>query len=152
MAGKKHGKLFEPYTLKLKTSKTSNESIYNLDDPIRLLIIGMCREGKKFNQLYLFKDFIKKNKVQISYCGWSPSESIRNSGLLSAVKEGLITSIACSPKRVDDNVFNKMIEQAHAIIDLKIVKENGYVSSGNIGASVAMRKTIDSSYKQLPEF
>ena len=65
MAGKQHGKLFEPYTLKLKTSKTSNESIYNLDDPIRLLIIGMCREGKKFNQLYLFKDFIKKNKVQI---------------------------------------------------------------------------------------
>ena len=86
MAGKKHGKLFEPYTLKLKTSKTSND-IYNLDD-YRLLIIGMCREGEKFNQLYLFKDFIKKNKVQISYCGWSPSESIRNSGLLSAVKKG----------------------------------------------------------------
>ena len=145
-------KLFEPYTLKIKINDKAIENICHDNIPIKLLIIGMCREGKKFNQLNLFMDLIKERKVEFSYCGWSPPHSIEDSGLKTAIKSGLITSFICSSKRVEDKVFNRMVDKAHAIVDLKIVGDNSYVSSGNIGASVSMRKPLIAHERNYPSF
>ena len=45
-----------------------------------------------------------------------------------------------------------MVDKAHAIVDLKIVGANSYVSSGNIGASVSMRKPLIAHERNYPSF
>ena len=144
--------LFEPYTLNLSSSSCSNYAHQYTDGPLKLLIIGMCREGKKFSQLSNFNDLISKNYVQFSYSGWSPPNSFKPSGLFKAVQQGFITEVATSFTRLQDNVFNNMIAKAHAIIDLKMVENNFYLSSGNIGASVAMNIPLISHFRNYPSF
>ena len=50
-----------------------------INERIRLCIVGMCREGKKFKNTINFSEFIQQNKVEFVYCGWVPNRSIQDS-------------------------------------------------------------------------
>lgn len=114
------------------------------EEEIRLLIIGLCRSGKKFSSISFFRDLIETKRVSFSYAGWVPKGSLRHSGLLEAVNSGFLNHLRISNSRIDDCQMNHMILDCDAIIDLKI-PENGkrsYVSSGNIGASLAFARPL----------
>ena len=91
-------------------------------ESIRLCIVGMCREGKNFKNAIRFENLIKKDIIEFVYCGWIPSKSIKESGLLDAVKNGAISEVLGSSKRVDDTKMHSFIQNSDAIIDLKYLK------------------------------
>lgn len=139
--------IFTPYLLADHSSYSHNiaaqPSLAN-EEEIRLLIIGLCRSGKKFSSIRFFRDLIETKRVSFSYAGWVPKGSLRHSGLWDAVNSGFINHLRISNSRINDSQMNHMILDCDAIIDLKI-PENGkrsYVSSGNIGAALAFARPL----------
>ena len=150
----KNAELFEPFTLHISED---NQRIHNTyiknSDAINLLILGMCREGKKFRELRYFLEDIKTNSLTFSFCGWTPQGSIKPSGLFYAINHGLIDKLESSKIRVEDSIINNMISNCDALIDLKMIEQhNSYVSSGNISASVSMQKPLIAHQKNYPSF
>lgn len=150
----KKAKLFEPFTLNFGDRNLDNKIIYGQNpDAINLLIIGMCREGKKFRELQNFVKYIRAEQVTFSFCGWTPPGTIKQSGLFFAINNGLINNLECSKLRVKDSIINDMIIASDALIDLKSIdKANSYVSSGNISASISMEKPLIAHQKNYPSF
>ena len=121
-------------------------------ETIRLCIVGMCREGKKFRSAINYKDLITRDLVEFVYCGWIPSNSLKESGLLEAVTKGAISQVLGSNKRVEDIKMHSFIQNSDAIIDLKIPKgkDNILMSSGNVGLSIALNVPLIAQRANYP--
>ena len=153
LANEEEAKLFEPFTLSLENKVNFKNTPYKNKRSLDLLILGMCREGKKFREIGNFAKHVKEGTITFSFCGWTPQGSIKESGLFFAIKNGLVNKIECSNNRVEDSLINSMIEDCDAIIDLKSINGNtSYVSSGNISASVSMQKPLIAHKKNYPSF
>ena len=147
-------KVFQPYILNCSPPSSDKDDYKKSSLPIKLCIAGMCREGKRFNELRYFKSLIKQGIVEFLYTGWIPKGSLKASGLFNAVNKGLVSQTCGSQARVKDIQMHEFISQADAIIDLKsvIYSERCLVSSGNVGLSLALEKPLIVHINNYPSY
>lgn len=147
--------IFTPYILddcSLLCQQTAKELVLGKSGEIKLLIIGLCRRGKMFPSISYFKDLIDARSVSFSYAGWVPKGAAKESGLWEAVNNGFIKQLCISSSRIEDTDMNRMILGCDAIVDLKIPQDGkrSYVSSGNIGASIAFTRPLVAHRSNYP--
>ena len=121
---------------------------------LQLAITGQNREGKGFNALGYFREVIKSDLVRFSYTGWSPEGSLRASGSLKSVNEGLLHDFASAAKRLPDDIAHQRIGKADALIDLKLLSHKGECvrASGNFGLSRSLVMPLVAHVHAYPSF
>lgn len=121
---------------------------------IKLAIVGMCRAGKRFSELYRFNDLINEGKIEFVYSGWAPKATRINSGIKEAITNGYVSQCLMAEHRIKDIDVHEFLNKQHAIVDLKIIEDSWPIglSSGNIGISRALRMPLIAHERHYPDF
>ena len=144
--------IFKPFIL--DSPALNNNYIKSMSDSLSLSIVGMCRDGKRFTELYRFRELIKKGTINFSYAGWSPKITRRSSGINAAIMNGYLSKCLMSEERISDKNVHESLNDSHAIIDLKIIGDKTPlgITSGNVGLSRALMIPLIAHDRHYPDF
>ncbi len=145
--------IFKPYTLN-KVKKENDYAYPQKEKALKLSIVGMCRAGKRFSELYRFKELIKAGIIEINFVGWSPFATRRVSGINNAISCGYLSDTLMSENRLPDIKVSAFLKNSHALIDLKVIDDHSSsgISSGNIGLSRALQIPLIAHKNHYPDF